>query len=217
MLSWRAFPYVLSSLCNWSRMQQPEWSLMSQKSSPYPSLHQVTLATHSRSYQIQGTDVCLQDNNWRCTNIPKLASANVGALQKLAFCKWMTPCGAIPKRYKITLTDLFLDCAQLVEWPLDLNSLKMCFFLLVLWSILICWKMWDKIVTIKRTNDLNYFSLCAFNLFNTQVSQFELNYWNKLTFPWHSSLLRCTCRCMLRCLWYPTILCIPLHDGWAKK
>ncbi len=28
MLSWRAFPHVLSSLCNWSRMQQPEWSLM---------------------------------------------------------------------------------------------------------------------------------------------------------------------------------------------
>ncbi len=164
-------------------MQQPEWSLMSQKSSLYLSLHQVTLATHSRLYQIQGTDVCLQDNNWRCTNIPKLASANVGALQKLAFCKWMTPCGAIPKRYKITLMDLFLDCAQLVEWPLDLSSLKMCFFLLVLWSILICWEIWDKIVTIKRTNDLNYFSLCAFNLFNTQISQFELNYWNKLTFP----------------------------------
>ncbi len=31
MLSWRAFPHVLSSLCNWSRMQQPEWSLMSRK------------------------------------------------------------------------------------------------------------------------------------------------------------------------------------------
>ncbi len=26
MLSWRVFPHVLSSLCNWSRMQQPEWS-----------------------------------------------------------------------------------------------------------------------------------------------------------------------------------------------
>ncbi len=57
------------------------------KSSRYPSLHQVTLATRSRSYQIQGTDVCLQDNNWRCTNIPKLASANLCTLQKLAFCK----------------------------------------------------------------------------------------------------------------------------------
>ncbi len=98
MLSWRAFPHVLSSLCNWSRMQQPEWSLMSQKkSSRYPSLHQVTLATNSRSHQIQGTDVCLQNHNWRCTNIPKLASSNLCALQKLAFCKWKTPCGAIPK------------------------------------------------------------------------------------------------------------------------
>ncbi len=57
-----------------------------------------------------------------CTNIPKLASSNLCALQKLAFCKWTTPCGAIPKRYQITLTDLFLDCAQLVEWPPDLNS-----------------------------------------------------------------------------------------------
>ncbi len=42
-------------------------------------------------------------------------------------------------------------------------------------------------------SNLGYFSLCALNLFNTQVSQFELNYWNKLTFPWHSNLLRCTC------------------------
>ncbi len=53
--------------------------------------------------------------------------------------------------------------------------------------------MWAKIITIKRTKDLNYFSLCALNLFNTRVSQFELNYWNKWTFPWHSNLLRCTC------------------------
>ncbi len=41
--------------------------------------------------------------------------------------------------------------------------------------------MWAKIITIKRTKDLNYFSLCALNLFNTRVSQFELNYWNKLS------------------------------------
>ncbi len=46
-----------------------------------------TLATNSRSHQIQGTDVCLQDHNWHCTNIPKLASSNLCALQKLAFCK----------------------------------------------------------------------------------------------------------------------------------
>ncbi len=53
--------------------------------------------------------------------------------------------------------------------------------------------MWAKIITIKRTKDLNYFSLCAFNLFSTRVSQFELNYWNKGTFPRHSNLMRCTC------------------------
>ncbi len=54
-------------------------------------------------------------------------------------------------------------------------------------------KMWAKIITIKRTKDLKYFSLCAFNLFNTRVSQFELNYWNKWTFSQHLNLLRCTC------------------------
>ncbi len=65
-------------------------------------------------------------------------------------------------------------------------------------SILICWdselvgfcKMWAKIITIKRTKD---FRLCALNLFNTWVSQFELNYWNKWTFPRPSNLLKCTC------------------------
>ncbi len=56
--------------------------------------------------------------------------------------------------------------------------------------------MWAKIITIKRTKDLKYFSLFALNLFNTQVSQFELNYWNKWTFPQHSNLLRCTCVCI---------------------
>ncbi len=53
--------------------------------------------------------------------------------------------------------------------------------------------LWAKIVTIKITKDLNYFCLCALNLFNTRVSQFELNYWNKWTCPRHSNLLRCTC------------------------
>ncbi len=53
--------------------------------------------------------------------------------------------------------------------------------------------MWAKIITIKRTKDLNYFSLYALHLFNTWVSQFELNYWNKITFPRHSNLLSCNC------------------------
>ncbi len=47
--------------------------------------------------------------------------------------------------------------------------------------------------TTQPFNYLNYFSLCALNLFNTRVSQFELNYWNKWTFPRHSNLLRCIC------------------------
>ncbi len=41
----------------------------------------------------------------------------------------------------------------------------------------------------------------ALNLFNTQVSQFELNYLNQLTFPRHSNLLRCTCT-WLQNTWY---------------
>ncbi len=77
-------------------------------------------------------------------------------------------------------------------------------FVLVLWSILISWdsellgfcSMWAKIITIKRNKDLNYFRLCALNWFNTRVSQFELNYWNKWTFPQHSNLFRCTCICV---------------------
>ncbi len=66
---------------------------------------------------------------------------------------------------------------------------------LVLWSILNCWdinKCEPKSSQLKEPKT-NYFSLCALNLFNTQVSQFELNYWNKWTFPRHSNLLRCTC------------------------
>ncbi len=61
--------------------------------------------------------------------------------------------------------------------------------------------MWAKIITIKRTKDLNYFSLCALNLFNTRVSQFVLDYWNKLTFPQHSNLLRCTSKWALAHRW----------------
>ncbi len=63
--------------------------------------------------------------------------------------------------------------------------------------------MWAKIFTIKRTKDLNYFSLCAFNLFNTRVAQFDLNYWNKWTFPQHSNLLRCTCNLWKCSIWLP--------------
>ncbi len=48
--------------------------------------------------------------------------------------------------------------------------------------------MWAKIITIKATKDLNYFSLSAFNLFNTRVSQFELNYWNKSENLFHDIL-----------------------------
>ncbi len=115
MLSWRVFPHVLSSLCNWSRMQQPEWSLIEpKKGSRYPSLHQVTLATNSRSHQIQGTDVCLQDHNWHCTNIPKLASSNLCAPPEACVLQVNDVLWCHPKRYQITLTDLYQDCAQLV-------------------------------------------------------------------------------------------------------
>ncbi len=85
MLSWRVFPHVLSSLCIQNAAARVVFN--EPKKAHVTPLHQVTLATNSRSHQIQGTDVCLQDHNWHCTNIPKLASSNVCALQKLAFCK----------------------------------------------------------------------------------------------------------------------------------
>ncbi len=51
MLSWRVFPHVLSSLCNWSRMQQPERSLMSRKMLTLPlysRLHWLPIAARIR-------------------------------------------------------------------------------------------------------------------------------------------------------------------------
>ncbi len=80
-------------------------------------------------------------------------------------------------------------CFQLISW-------LACHHILISWDIELVsfYSMGVKIITIKRTKDLNYFSLCAFNLLSTRVSQFELNYWNKWTFPRHSNLLRCTCR-----------------------
>ncbi len=95
---------------------------------------------------------------------------------------------------------------QSSPWLCSLVNQNLCrCFELISWlachHILICWDgelvgfclMGAKIITIKRTKDLNYFSLCALNLFNTRVTQFELNYWNKWTFPRHSNLLKCTC------------------------
>ncbi len=87
MLSWRAFPHVIKPLQLIQNAAARVVFNEPKKSTRYPSLHQVTLATNSRSHQIQGTDVCLQDPNWHCTNIPKLASSNLCTLQKLAFCK----------------------------------------------------------------------------------------------------------------------------------
>ncbi len=57
---------------------------------------------------------------------------------------------------------------------------------------------WDVPITTQQKNiytfsEFHRFSLCALNLFDTRVSQFELNYWNKWTFPRHSNLLRWTC------------------------
>ncbi len=73
--------------------------------------------------------------------------------------------------------------------------------------------MWAKIITIKRTKYLNYFSLCSLNVFNTRVSQFELNYWNKWTFPRHSNLLRCTFTLLVKLL----VSFLNIHDYCSKK
>ncbi len=36
-------------------------------------------------------------------------------------------------------------------------------------------------------------AVCVHLIYLIRISQFELNYWNKWTFPRHSNLLRCTC------------------------
>ncbi len=104
------------------------------------------------------------------------------------------------RKFRVSPAILKTFYSGAIEIVLTFQFTKKVIFL-VSWSILICWDselvffffMWAKIITIKRTKDLNYFSLCALNLFNTRVSQFQLNYWNKLTFPRHFNLLRCTC------------------------
>ncbi len=58
--------------------------------------------------------------------------------------------------------------------------------------------MWAKIINIKKKQRLKLLqSVC--NEFNTRVSQFELNYWNKWNFPQHSNLLRYTCMTSFIC------------------
>ncbi len=104
------------------------------------------------------------------------------------------------------------------------------FYFLVLWSI--CWDselvgfywMWAKIITIKRTKDLNYSSLCALNGFNTRVAQFELNYWNKWTFPWHSNLNEwmnwdapVNVEYSSKWWWKPKHLCVKIAFVWLKS
>ncbi len=59
MLSWRASPHVLSSL-QLIQNAAARVVFMSRKKAHITPVHQVTLATNSRSHQIQGTDVCLQ-------------------------------------------------------------------------------------------------------------------------------------------------------------
>ncbi len=85
-----------------------------------------------------------------------------------------------------------------------------CFFIgLMKYSTLLRVNWWffvkcePKSSQLKEPKTWNYFSLCALNLFNTRVSQFELNYWNKSTFPRHSNLLRCTCS-----VWSLHVVCI---------
>ncbi len=55
----------------------------------------------------------------------------------------------------------------------------------------ICW-CWS-IVFFENQHHCTRLPRNASCFLHTQVSQFELNYWNKWTFPRHSNLLRCTC------------------------
>ncbi len=47
--------------------------------------------------------------------------------------------------------------------------------------------MWTKIITIKRTKDLNYFSLCALYLFNTQF--YNLSWITEINELFHDILI----------------------------
>jgi len=49
--------------------------------------HKIALVANCRSHQIQDNDVCLQNNNWLCSPIPKLTSSDLCALNMLVFCK----------------------------------------------------------------------------------------------------------------------------------
>ncbi len=114
------------------------------------------------------------------------------------------PLGNSPVLLLLSPGKMPLALSVVQDWLNKRNTTTVAKFLdTSVWWLLMPWpqpqsipcevSLWAKIITIKITKDLNYFSLCALNLFNTRVSQFELNYWNKLTFPRHSNLLRCTC------------------------
>ncbi len=68
---------------------------------------------------------------------------------------------------------LEIECFSKKVKIMEKNYFYKCFTVFGAKPTLVCVA---KIITIKSTKDLNYLSLCAFNLFNTQVSQFELNY-----------------------------------------
>ncbi len=44
---------------------------------------------------------------------------------------------------------------------------------------------------------------------------FELNYWNKWTFPRHSNLLRCTCTCCIRDLVYASFTTVRIQSDFS--
>jgi len=69
-------------------MLQPKWSLMSRRE--HTSLLSSQNCTGGQLPLTLVTDVCLQNNHWLCSLLPKLITSDLCAAQKLALCKRMS-------------------------------------------------------------------------------------------------------------------------------
>ncbi len=120
MLSWRAFPHVLSSFCNWSRMQQPEWSLMSRKKlTLFIRLHWLPIAARIKFKVLMFAYKTTTGTEPIYLNLLVQTYAPSRSLRSASERRLVVPSQRGTKSLSRTF---FLDCAQLMEWPPDLNS-----------------------------------------------------------------------------------------------
>ncbi len=123
-------------------------------------------------------------------------------------CQWLSSGQLSDQQSSTWLCSLVNQTERRLRNFEDSGNLCRCFEL-ISWLAchhnLICWDNWwvfvkcePKIITIKRTKDLNYFSLCALNLFNIQFHNLswitEINelfhdvliYWDAPVYIWVS-------------------------------